>query len=406
MHLFWTASALFFVLGMVIQPQLAYEGAAFGLQTWWNIVLPSLLPFFIASELLMNFGFVHFLGVLLEPIMRPLFNVPGAGSLVMAIGYTSGYPVGALVTARLRQQRLCTRIEAERLMAFTSNSSPLFMLVAVAVGMFHNPSLGPVIAGGHYLANLTLGLVMRFYGRNDRETLPPSSSHNKNVFILKRAWQEMVWRQQQNKHALGQIMGEAVRNSLQNLLNIGGFIILFAVLIRLLSKAGIIDLLAGALGVVLVPIGLSPQVLPALASGFFEVTTGTKLASEASAPLIHRLVTVAAILAWSGLSVQAQAASVITGTDIRMASFVLARIIHAVLAALYTLAFFKLAEPTLSQTVFTSITTLIAFSTSWEACLTNFLVLLLSIIALIAAGLMIEILSLIPRTVRFIIFRI
>ena len=46
-------------------------GGLTGLKTWWNIVFPALLPFFIASELLMSFGVVHFMGVLLEPVMRP-----------------------------------------------------------------------------------------------------------------------------------------------------------------------------------------------------------------------------------------------------------------------------------------------------------------------------------------------
>lgn len=403
MRLFWTAGISFFVLGMILQPRLAYEGAVFGLQLWWNIVFPSLLPFFIAAELLMNFGFVHFLGVLLEPVMRPLFNVPGAGSLVMAIGFTSGYPTGALATARLRALRLCTRVEAERLMAFTSNSSPLFMLVAVAVGMFHNPSLGPIIAGGHYLASLTLGLAMRFYGRGDREALPPHPSPSReSTFILKRAWQEMVCRQGQIKGSAGQILGEAVKNSLQNLFNIGGFIILFAVLIRLLSRAGFIDLLGALLGKVLVPLGLNPAVLPALASGIFEMTTGTKLASEAPAPLAHRLAAAAAILAWSGLSVQAQAASVIAGTDIRMTPFLLARLAHAALAALYTLAFLKLTAPSLLQAAQVPISSPALPSMAWPACLAGLLALAAALLLLTAVGLLWSFAALLLRITRLI----
>ncbi|MQL52930.1 sporulation integral membrane protein YlbJ [Desulfofundulus thermobenzoicus] len=341
-RLFWTACALLFVFSMIARPKTVYEGAVFGLSAWWNIVFPSLLPFFIVSELLMNFGVVHFMGILLEPVMRPLFNVPGAGSFVLAIGYTSGYPIGAMVTARLREQRLCTRIEAERLMSFTSNSSPLFMLVAVAVGMFHDPALGPLVAGAHYLSNLTVGLFMRFYGRCDREFIPPPAATG---HIVKRAFGEMFARQRQDNRTLGQIIGDAVKNAINNLLNIGGFIILFAVIIRLLAEAGFIEMLARGLGALFLPLGLSPNVLPALASGLFEMTTGTKMAAEAAAPLAHRLVAVAMILAWSGFSVQAQAASMIAGTDIRMAPFVLSRVAHAILAAIYTAILFGPATP-------------------------------------------------------------
>jgi len=338
----WTALALCLVIGMVLQPKTVYEGAVNGLNAWWNIVFPSLLPFFIASELLLNFGVVHFMGVLLEPVMRPLFNVPGAGSFVVAVGYTSGYPIGAMVTARLRAQRLCTRVEGERLMAFTSNSSPLFMLVAVAVGMFHNPALGVIIAGAHYLANLTLGFALRFYGRGDREALPaPVPTGN----ILARAVREMLEQQRRDNRTPGQIIGDAVKKALNNLLNIGGFIILFAVIIRLLGAAGLIALLARLLGLILGPLGLSPAVWPAVAGGIFEMTMGTKMASEAAAPLLHQLVAVAVILAWSGLSVIAQAASMIADTDLRLTPFILARLAHAALAGVYTCLLFGPAGP-------------------------------------------------------------
>lgn len=327
-----------FVIFMVAYPDATYAGAVNGLKAWWNIVFPSLLPFFIASELLMSLGVVHFMGILLEPVMRPLFNVPGAGSFVVAIGYTSGYPVGAMVTARLRQQRLCTRIEGERLLVFTNNSSPLFMLVAVAAGMFHNPSLGPLIAFNHYLANLTLGFCLRYYGRKDPETITLSRPGRGN--IIKKAWREMSRVQRQENRPLGKIVSEAVSSAVNNLLSIGGFIIFFAVVIKLLTDTGGISFLARATGVFLLPLGLEPAVLPALASGLFEVTIGTKMASETIAPLSQQLMAVAMILAWSGFSIHAQAASMIAKTDLRLALYVFGRLAHAILAAFYTYLLF------------------------------------------------------------------
>lgn len=342
-RLFWTASALAFVISMMLEPRVVFEGAVTGLKTWWNIVFPALLPFFIASELLMSFGVVHFMGVLLEPVMRPLFNVPGAGSFVMAIGYSSGYPIGSMVTAQLRTRRLCTRVEAERLMSFTNNSSPLFMLVAVAVGMFNSPGLGALIAGSHYLSNLTLGLALRFYGRNDPEGRPEPPSGRRG--LAGQALRKMLEVQRQENRPLGKIMGDAVRNAVTNLLNIGGFIILFAVIIRLLGTAGFIDVLADFLGLFLLPLGFAPEILSALASGFFEMTIGSKMASEAAAPLLQQVVAVGMILAWSGLSIHAQAASMIAETDIRMLPFIITRVAHSSLAGLYTYLACRWAGP-------------------------------------------------------------
>lgn len=48
-----------------------------GLLLWANNIVPSLLPFFIATELLGYTNVVTILGRILNPIMKPLFNIPG-----------------------------------------------------------------------------------------------------------------------------------------------------------------------------------------------------------------------------------------------------------------------------------------------------------------------------------------
>lgn len=377
--LVWATLAVILVLGMVIQPKVVYEGSVNGLKAWLNIVFPSLLPFFIVSEILMKLGFVRFLGVLLEPVMRPLFNVPGAGAFVMVIGFTSGFPIASTVTAQLRQQGLCTRVEAERLMCFTNNSSPLFMLTAVAVGMFGRADLGLVIAGSHYLANILLGFALRFYKYRDRETTPQLATS----WSIKQAFKALL-RQPQGRQPLGRLIGEAVTSSISKLLNIGGFIILFAVIIRLLNYVGVINLLATILGYFLIPLGLHQEVLSSLASGIFEMTIGTKLASEASAPELQRIITVAMILGWSGLSIHAQVASMIAKTDIRMGLFIVTRVAHAALAAFCTVLFYRpenintnLTLPTLGPAVSLSSFTVVSAS---------FIFMILSFIFLIVLG--------------------
>ncbi|MCE5286924.1 MAG: sporulation integral membrane protein YlbJ, partial [Pelosinus sp.] len=77
-------SAVLITLAMVVYPKDAFDSAITGLNLWWNVVFPSLLPFFVLSEILMGLGVVHFIGVLLEPLMRPLFNVPGIGAFALS----------------------------------------------------------------------------------------------------------------------------------------------------------------------------------------------------------------------------------------------------------------------------------------------------------------------------------
>ena len=115
----FTVTAL--AAGLIIFPQESFDASKGGLNMWWKIVFPSLLPFLIFSELLISFGVVRFIGVLLEPFMRPLFRVPGVGGFVWAMGLASGFPAGAKFSARLRQENQVSRIEAERLVCFTKS---------------------------------------------------------------------------------------------------------------------------------------------------------------------------------------------------------------------------------------------------------------------------------------------
>lgn len=128
----WTlltaAVAVVLTLSLVVKPREALEAATGGMEIFFKIVFPSLLPFFVLSEIMLGLGVVHFIGVLFEPLMRPVFNVPGEGAFALSMGLAAGYPMDAVITAKFRKQGLCTRVEGERLLAFTNTADPIFLL--------------------------------------------------------------------------------------------------------------------------------------------------------------------------------------------------------------------------------------------------------------------------------------
>src|SRR5690606_21095195 len=117
---------LWILVGIIRYPKLSLDSGYEGLLTWFNIVIPSLLPFFIVSEILTGIGFVDFIGKLLEPLMKPLFNAPGASAFPLAMSVVSGYPMGAKIVSNLRKENILSKIEAERTICFASTSGPLF----------------------------------------------------------------------------------------------------------------------------------------------------------------------------------------------------------------------------------------------------------------------------------------
>lgn len=124
------AFALLLTVLVVAYPKDALEASTFGLKLWFDVVFPALFPFFTMSEILMGLGVIRFVGVLLEPAMRPLFRIPGVGGFVVAIGLASGYPLGAKITGQVCRDGLCTPVEGERLIAFANTADPLFIVGA------------------------------------------------------------------------------------------------------------------------------------------------------------------------------------------------------------------------------------------------------------------------------------
>ncbi|MFY9196462.1 MAG: sporulation integral membrane protein YlbJ [Bacillota bacterium] len=327
--------ALFITIMILLYPSVAFRASIEGLRVWWEIVFPALLPFFVAAEVLMAFGVVHFIGVLLEPLMRPVFDVPGVGAFALAMGITGGYPIGAKITASLRRKGLCNQIEGERLASFTNTADPLFMSGAVAVGMFQSPELGGIISGVHYISAVIVGILLRLHGRTGSPRVPERDVRTKGN-LFKRAKEELDKARQADGRPVGQVFGDSVRDSISSLLVVGGFIMMFSVIIEVLTTSGILKLVEASLVFIARPLKVKDALISPMIRGFFEITLGTELASKAQAPLLDRLVITNAIIAWSGLSVFGQVSAMVSGTDIRMTPYFVSRFIHAAIAAAIT----------------------------------------------------------------------
>lgn len=344
------AIAVTITVFIIIFSEQAFYAALDGLKVWWEVVFPSLLPFFIIAEILMGLGVVHFMGALLEPLMRPVFKVPGVGAFAMAMGLASGYPIGAKITGNLRRKKLCSKTEAERLVSFTNTADPVFMIGAVAVGMFHRADLGIIFAAAHYISSLLVGFVLRFYkGSGEKESIIVNKTRRRKN-ILSYAVDELIEARKKDGRSTGELIGDSIKESINTLLMVGGFIILFSVITKMFIVTGLISTISGLLMLVLKPLGLAETMVLPLISGFFEITNGANLASQAQAPLLHQVIIANAIIAWSGMSVHAQVATMVNGTDIKLKPYIFARILQSILAGFLTIFLFKPFQNTIQTT--------------------------------------------------------
>ncbi|MTI69955.1 MAG: sporulation integral membrane protein YlbJ [Firmicutes bacterium] len=322
---FIIAIILWLAFVIILFPEEIVKASLSGLKTWFFTVFPALLPFFIVAEILLSLGIVNFIGALLKPLMRPLFNVPGEGSFAFAMSITSGYPVGAKLVAKLRNNDTVSKTEAERLVAFCSTSGPLFMIGAVAVGMLNEPKLGALIAISHYLGAILVGLLFRFYKRNEGSKLLYDNNNLINSF------KDLIKGKHKKNKSLGLIMGDAVKEAISTMLLIGGFIIFYSVVIKVLSLTNVFSFISDFFP------NTNPDIVKGLLSGIIEMTNGCQIISLINIEdYLIKILIISFLIGWSGLSIHSQVISFISKTDISIKIYFFSKTLHGIFAAIFT----------------------------------------------------------------------
>lgn len=305
----------FFNILIILVPNIVINSAQAGLMLWFNKILPSILPFLIGTNILIHLGFIDFLGTLLDPFMKKFFNVSGCGAFALVLGMLSGYPVGAKITADLREKGKISNVEAQRLISFTNNSGPLFIIGAIGIGMYENIHIGYLILFIHYVCAILVGFLFRFYK-------PTETQLKKNNVFLKDAFLKLKLARLKENKTIGQILGESVKSSLETIAMVGGFVILFSVISELFKVSEIFE----NLGKIVLPSDLQPF-SNGLFIGCIEITNGINVLSSIDS--VISIVITCGLVSFSGLSIIAQTSSMIYKSDIKMSLYILAKILHS-----------------------------------------------------------------------------
>ncbi|NOU99672.1 sporulation integral membrane protein YlbJ [Paenibacillus planticolens] len=328
------------ILCLFAFPHAGLQAALRGVSIWWDVLFPALFPFFVISEILLGFGIVHFFGTLLDPIMRPVFRIPGIGGFVVAMGFAAGYPVAAKLTSQLWTQKLVNREEGERLVAFTTSSDPIFLIGAVSIGFFHDASLAIILAVAHYGGSLLIGLIMRFHGRKSPSTEQKSAGKGS---MWKRAFDSMHTARLSDGRSIGELLSQSILHSFNLIFVVGGLVVFFSVVLTVLTEASVMNAMYLLIDSILRFTGLPLELSQAVMNGLFEVTIGAKAAGNAPAALAlsSKVAIGAFILSWGGMSVHAQIVSLLSHTNLRYMPFLIARMIHALLSAAIVLVIWE-----------------------------------------------------------------
>ena len=276
----------------------------------------------------MHTDLVFQLGVILNNGMKPLFNIRGEGAFVFIMGIISGYPMGAKLATNFRENNICSKEECERLLSFTNNSGPLFIIGTVGILMYGSTAIGVLLFITHILACITVGFIFRFWKYS-----VSSISYNSHHIINSKQTPVTF-------SNLGSILSESITNSISTILLIGGFVVIFSSIISILKSSGLLSVFSISISPILAFFNIDSSFATPLISGFLEITNGINSISNISnKKLSINLIFTAFLLGFGGISVLLQVFSITSKSDLSIKPYVYGKLLHGVLAAFYTYIF-------------------------------------------------------------------
>ena len=285
--------SLFFLVNLIIYRNLVFDTVVFSLNIWITSLLPALFPFFIVSDILINYDVIKYFPKVIRNSIKYLFNVSDNGLVIILLSMLSGFPSNARNIKNMYLDKKITKEEGEHLLYFTHFSNPMFILGTIPL-ILNSNKISKYILISHYLANIILGICLRKYNRvND--------SNNSNY--------------KEDKHNFGLVLTTSIRKSLDSVLSILGTLTVFLIISTLLINFFNLD-----------------NTSSLLIKSILELTSGLKELGSYNLLDKYLLIISSCILSFGGLSVHMQVINELVDTDISYKNYFIGRILQVVLS--------------------------------------------------------------------------
>jgi len=279
---------------VLINNKIVIESVKISFSIWQNNIFPSLFPFFIIGNILINLGLPNILGEIFKNITYKLFKINKNGAFIIILSMLSGFPSSAKYIKEMHINGDINEKEATKLLTFTHFSNPLFILGTLATFYLKNKTLGIIILVSHYLGNFFIGIIFR------------------NYYVSKDSFISFS----KEKKYFSKIFLNAIYSCIKTLLLILGTLTCFLILSTVISYR----------------LNLNSY-HDVFLKGFLEVTSGLKALSNLNVPLIYKTVIATLFLSFGGFCVNMQVISQISDTDISYKPYFIARFMHLIISS-------------------------------------------------------------------------
>lgn len=276
----------------------------FSFNLWKENIFPSLFPFFVISNILINIGFVDFISDIFERVFHKLFLSTKYSTFIFFMSMLSGFPSSGKYLNDLLDKGKIDNEEANKILLFTFFSNPLFIINTIGISFYNNKKIGFIILISHYLGNIIIGFLFRKYKYKKIKVEKLNIKKTINNFNTKI-----------NNTKILSVLFESIISSLKSLINVFATITFFLIILT-----------------ILVNIFNLSEPYNSLFSGLIEMTSGLKYLNMTTLSLKLKIVISTFFISFGGLSIHGQILSILKEHNINYPIFLLSRIIHGLIS--------------------------------------------------------------------------
>lgn len=265
---------------------------------WLYNLVPSMLPFYVISDLLINYGLIDILAFLFKKIINKLFNVSENASFVIFFSMFTGFPSSAKYLKNLLDLNYISIEDANKIIRFTHFSNPLFIINVIGNTIIGNKKIGFLILLSHYLSNFIIGFLYR-----------------------KEQTQKITTKRVKNTKSFGSILTTSFINSFDSLLIVLGSLITFKILTSIIFHY----------------LGFN-----FIISSLLEITQGLFALKNLTLNIELKALIAVAMISFGGFCIHTQVYSILSETKISYKNYFFSRILHVIIATTILTLFFIL----------------------------------------------------------------
>ncbi|BCK00287.1 hypothetical protein [Anaerocolumna chitinilytica] len=284
---------------------------------WFNTLLPTLLPFMILSNLIVQMKISVLLSRILYPIFHRIFRVSKNGCYPVLIGFLSGIPVGAKTTSDMIKRGELSVEEGQYLLGLCNNASPMFIMSYISLTQLNRPdiriALLVILYSSALFSTFLWSAIRKKQLSHYRKKLTALNIQARKSADLA----GFVNPQEDNSRFDFKKLDKSIMDAFDIITRVGGYVILFSISAQIISD-----------------IGSSNSTLKIIVLGFIEITTGINKISNAAFPMDIKIALITMITAFGGLSGLAQTKSVINDTRLSIHTYIIQKLLHMTVAFL------------------------------------------------------------------------